>query len=333
MIREHFLEEDAFGQGGAGNGECRGQSRVAGTTGWLLPGGGGVEVRDRDGGARPAGRGNLEGAWGTIEGDLLLCCDGGGGKTANSFCFWSRHSDVKRPGQGCSFPGLPTKPQNGSFRYRHLPLPGLEAGNPRSEQGWSSRGCSPRHADDGRLLPASSQGCPSVYVCVLTFSSHKDPQSCGMRAQPSDPITLFTSVEVTPPNSCVLAAGGQDSNTGLCRLCSAHSSGGGRGDVRAPAPLALTPLPGGCAQGAPGSHCALGPSPTRAPRLRFHPRARLLTVLLGWPRLNHRALSFQAPLGHAELHGPHQAGPSPGPPAQPSLLVPALRVPGMSAAH
>ena len=57
MIREHFLEEDAFGQGGAGNGECRGQSRVAGTTGWLLPGGGGVEVRDRDGGARPAGRG------------------------------------------------------------------------------------------------------------------------------------------------------------------------------------------------------------------------------------------------------------------------------------
>lgn len=28
MIREGFLEEDAFGQGRAGNGERRGQSRV-----------------------------------------------------------------------------------------------------------------------------------------------------------------------------------------------------------------------------------------------------------------------------------------------------------------
>ena len=274
MIREHFLEEDAFGQGGAGNGECRGQSRVAGTTGWLLPGGGGVEVRDRDGGARPAGRGNLEGAWGTIEGDLLLCCDGGGGKTANSFCFWSRHSDVKRPGQGCSFPGLPTKPQTGSFRYRHLPLPGLEAGNPRSEQGWSSRGCSPRHADDGRLLPASSQGCPSVYVCVLTLSSHKDPQSCGMRAQPSDPITLFTSVEVTPPNSCVLAAGGQDSNTGLCRLCSAHSSGGGRGGCESPSSTSPDPSSWRVCPGSPRQPLCPGALPYASPPAPFSPEGQ-----------------------------------------------------------
>lgn len=102
--------------------------------------------------------------------------------------------------------------------------------------------------------------------------------------------------------------------------------------MRAPAPLALTPLPEGCAQGAPGSHCALGPSPTRAPGPVFT-QGPDSTLLLGWPRLNRHALSFQAPLVHAELHGPRQAGPGPGPPAQPSFLVPALRVPGVSAAH
>lgn len=84
-------------------------------------------------------------------------------KNSQELWLLSRHSDVKRPGQSCSFPGLPAKPQTGSFSYRCLPLPSLEAGNPRSEQGWSSPGCSPGHAD-GHLLPASSQGHPSVSV-------------------------------------------------------------------------------------------------------------------------------------------------------------------------
>lgn len=87
MIREGFLEEDAFEQGGAGNGERRGQSRAEGTTGWPLPEGGGVDVRDQDGGAWPGRRGNWKGGSFSIEGDFLLCCEGGGGKTAKSFGF------------------------------------------------------------------------------------------------------------------------------------------------------------------------------------------------------------------------------------------------------
>lgn len=157
--RGGFLEEDAFGQGRAGSGERRGRSRAAGATGWLLPRRGGVEVRDRDGGAWPGRRGNRRGESFSMEGDFLLCCEGGGGKTAKSFSFWSRHSDVRRPGQSFSFPGLPAKRQTGSFSYRCLPLPSLEAGNPRSEQGRPSPGLSPGRAD-GRLLPAPSQGRP-----------------------------------------------------------------------------------------------------------------------------------------------------------------------------
>lgn len=44
-------------------------------------------------------------------------------------------------------------------------------------------------------------------------------------------------------------------------------------------------------------------------------------------------LPLQAPLGRAQLPGEGQAGGGPRPPAEPPLLVPALRAPGLSTAH
>ena len=43
----------------------------------------------------------------------------------------------------------------------------------------SSRGLSPWRVD-GRLLPVSSRGRPSVCVCVLTSSSYKDTSPTGL---------------------------------------------------------------------------------------------------------------------------------------------------------
>lgn len=51
------------------------------------------------------------------------------------------------------------------------------------------------------------------------------------------------------------------------------------------------------------------------------------------PGLSRCALSLQAPLSHAELCGEAQAGRGARPPAEPPLLAPALRLPGLSAAH
>lgn len=50
----------------------------------------------------------------------------------------------------------------------------LEAGRLRSKclLGWPFGGLSPWRAD-GRLLPMSSRGLPSVRVCVPIFSSYK----------------------------------------------------------------------------------------------------------------------------------------------------------------
>lgn len=105
------------------------------------------------------------------------------------------------------------------------------------------------------------------------------------------------------------------------------------GGCESPSSTSPDPCPWRVCPGSPRQPPCPGALPPTSPQPCFHPRAGLLTMLLGWPWLNRRALSFQAPLGHAELHGPCQAGPGPRPPAQPSLLVPALRVPGVSAAH
>ena len=113
--------------------------------------------------------------------------------------------------------------------------------------------------------PRVLTGSP-LCVGVPTSSSYRDPHSCGIRAQPSDPIPLFTSVKVTSPNSCILAVGGQDSSTGLCRRRSAHSSGGG-GGCESPSSTRPGPVPGGCAQGAPGATTPWGPPPCSPPAL------------------------------------------------------------------
>lgn len=107
---------------------------------------------------------------------------------------------------------------------------------------------------------------------------------------------------------------------------SAHHSRGGWEDARGPAPPAGTPSPGKCA---PCSRCGRGSLPSEPhswkEAVMCHP--------LWLAQLSHHALCLQAPLGHAELHSQAQADVSPRPPAEPALLVPALRVPGMSTAH
>ena len=57
--------------------------------------------------------------------------------------------------------------------------------------GWAgpSRGLSPGHVD-GRLPPVSSQGRPSVRVCVLTSSSSEDPSPVGSGPTPVTSLDL-----------------------------------------------------------------------------------------------------------------------------------------------
>ena len=268
--RGGFLEEDAFGQGRAGSGERRGRSRAAGATGWLLPRRGGVEVRDRDGGAWPGRRGNRSrgpSPWKEIS------------------CFAAREVVEKQP-KALAF-GPDTVMSGGQDRA--LAFLGCQ---PSARPAASATGVCPSPAwrleipGQSRAGPpqASLLGVPMAVssprphrvapcVCVPTSSSYRGPQSCGIRAQPSDPITLFTSVKVTSPNSCILAAGGQDSSTGLCRRRSACSGGGGRGDVRAPAPPAQTLSLEGVPREPQAATMPWGPPPCNPPAL-FSPEGR-----------------------------------------------------------
>lgn len=98
------------------------------------------------------------------------------------------------------------------------------------------------------------------------------------------------------------------------------------------APPALAPLPG-CV---PRKHDAAalpsvpwGPCPNH---LSLQPPS-LEGTFLAAGLTEPCTLSLQAPLGHAQLHSEGQAGGAPRPPAEPPILVPALRAPGLSAAH
>ena len=76
--------------------------------------------------------------------------------------------------------GSPPGPRAGSSKGRRSLSPGLEAGvrAPGAGRAGPSPGLSPGRVD-GRLPPASSQGRPSVRVCVPTSAASKDPGPVG----------------------------------------------------------------------------------------------------------------------------------------------------------